>query len=46
MGKKKTGMGCHAFLQGIFSTQGSIQHLLSPALVDGFFTTGTTTWEA
>ena len=25
---KKTGVGCHALLQGIFLTQGSNQHLL------------------
>ena len=29
---KNTGVGCHAFLQGIFPTQG-----LSPSLADGFF---------
>ena len=34
-----------ALLQGIFWTQGSNPHLLSPVLVGGFFTTSTT-WEA
>ena len=34
-------MGCHALLQGIFLTQGS---LTSPALAGRFFTTSTT-WE-
>ena len=32
-------MGCHALLQGIFSTQGLNLHLMSPALAGGFFTT-------
>ena len=48
---KNTGGGCHAFHQGIFSTQGSNQHLLhyitlpaSPALAGECFTTSTT-WE-
>ena len=40
---KNTGVGCHAFLQGVFPTQGLKLHLLpSPALTDSFFTTGTT----
>ena len=41
---KNTGVGCHAFLQGIFPTQGSNLHLslTSPALARGFFTTSTT----
>ena len=30
--------GCHALLQGIFPTQGLNLHLMSPALVGGFFT--------
>ena len=38
---KNTGMGCYALLQGIFPTQGSNLHLLSPALPGGFFTTST-----
>ena len=42
---KNTGGGCHALLQGIFPTQGSNLHLLSPALAGGFFTTSAT-WEA
>ena len=37
--------GCHAHFQGIFPTQGSNLHLMSPSLTDGFFTTWTT-WEA
>ena len=37
---KKTGVGCHALLQGIFLTQGSNPwSLASPALAGGFFTT-------
>ena len=40
-----TGMGCNALLQGIFLTQESNPHLLSPALTGGFFITSTT-WEA
>ena len=43
---KNSGVGCHALLQGIFSTQGSNPHvLLSPPLAGWFFTTSTT-WEA
>ena len=38
---KNTGVGCYALLQGIFPTQGSNLHLLSPALPGGFFTTST-----
>ena len=38
---KKTGVGCHALLQGIFLTQGSTPGLLT---ADGFFTTSDT-WE-
>ena len=39
---KNTGMGCHAFLQGIFPTQGSNSlFLLSPVLAVRFFTTST-----
>ena len=34
-----TGVDCHALLQGIFPTQGSNPHLLSPALAGRFFTT-------
>ena len=37
---KNTGVGCHALLQGIFSTHGS--SLMSPALAGGFSTTSTT----
>ena len=36
---KNTGVGCHALLQGIFLTQGSNPHLVSPALAGRFFTT-------
>ena len=43
---KNTGVGCHAFLQGILLTQGSNPCLFtSPALAGGFFTISTT-WEA
>ena len=47
---KNTGVGCHAFLHGIFLTQGSnpgswILSLTSPVLASGFFTTRTT-WGA
>ena len=42
---KNTRVGCHAFLQGIFLTQGlKLCLLLSPALAGGFFTTSAT-WE-
>ena len=34
---KKTGVGCHALLEGIFLTQGLNPSLTSPALADGFF---------
>ena len=37
---KNTGVGFHAFLQGIFPTQGlNPMFLISRALADGFFTT-------
>jgi len=39
---KKTGVDFHAFLKGIFPTQGSNPHLRSPALVGRFFTTRVT----
>ena len=50
---KRTGVGCHALLQGIFPTQGlnplffflESTSLMSPALAGRFFTTGAT-WEA
>ena len=42
---KNTGVDGHALLQGIFPTQGLNQHLMSPAMVGGFFATSTT-WEA
>ena len=42
--RKNTGVAGHALLQGIFPAQGSILHLLSPALTGGFFTTRAT-WE-
>ena len=42
---KNTGVGCHAFLQGIFPTQGSNLCLMSPASAGMFFTTSAT-WEA
>ena len=35
---KNTGVGCQALLQGVFPTQESNLHLLSPALADRFFT--------
>ena len=41
---KNTGVGCHALLQGIFTSQGSNTHLLSlmsPESAGGFFTTST-----
>ena len=40
-----TGANCHALLQGIFLTQESNPHLMSPALTGRFFTTNIT-WEA
>ena len=39
---KNIGVGCRALLQGIFLTQGSKPHLVSPALAGGFFTTSAT----
>ena len=42
---KHTGVGCHAFLQGIFRTQWLNPCLWSPALAGGFFTTSTS-WGA
>ena len=42
---KNTGVDCHALLQGIFLTQGSNPHLMSPALAGRFYTTRAT-WEA
>ena len=42
---KNNGVGCHALLQGIFSTQGLNLHLMFPSLPSGFFTTSAT-WEA
>ena len=39
---KNAGVACHAFLQGIFPTQGLDLRLVSPALAGGFFTTSTT----
>ena len=45
LSSKNTGVGYHAFLQGIFLTPGSNSCLFSLALIDGFFTTGAT-WEA
>ena len=39
---KNIGVGGHALLQGIFSTQGSNPCLMSPALAGGFFTISTT----
>ena len=42
---KNTGVGCHAYPQGIFLTQGSKLHLMFSALADGFLTTSAT-WEA
>ena len=43
--RQNTGVGCRALLQGIFPTQASNGHLISPALADRFFTIGVT-WEA
>ena len=40
--EKNTGLGCHAFLQGIFPTQRSNPCLMSPALAGRFFTMSTT----
>ena len=40
--EKNTGVGCHAILQGIFSTQGWNLRLMSPALAGWFFTNNTT----
>ena len=43
---KKTEVGCHALLQGIFPTQRLNSHLfMFPALTDGFFTISAT-WVA
>ena len=42
---KNTGVGRHFLLQGMFATQGSNPHLMSPAVAGGFFTTSAT-WEA
>ena len=43
---KNSGAGCHAFLRGIFLTQGiESASLMSPALAGRFFTTSAT-WEA
>ena len=40
---KNTRVGCHAFFEGIFLTQGSNSQLFtSTALADGFFTTSAT----
>ena len=39
---KKTGMGCHACLQGIFPIQESKSSLMSPASAGGFFTSSAT----
>ena len=41
---KDAGVGCHFLLQGVFPTQGSTSHLLSPAL-SGRFSTTSATWE-
>ena len=41
----RSGMGCHALLQGIFLTQGSNQRLLSLLLWQAGFSTAITTWE-
>ena len=35
---QNTRVGCHLLLQGIFPTQGSSPHLLSPALAGELFT--------
>ena len=43
---KNTAVGCHALLQGTFSTQGSnFTSLPSPAFAGGFFI-NSATWEA
>ena len=39
---KNTGVHSHAQLQGIFPTQGWSQHLMSPVLAGGFYTTSAT----
>ena len=41
---KNIRMGCHAFLQGIFPTQGSTPEVSSPARAGSCFTTSAT-WE-
>ena len=41
---ENTGGGCHALLQGIFPTQGSNPHLISPVLARRLFITSPT-WE-
>ena len=43
---KNTGVGCGAFLQVIFSTQGLNQHLLYLSELAGGFFTVNVTWEA
>ena len=42
----KTGVGCHALLQGIFPTQGSNGESLKSAELAGQFFTTSATWEA
>ena len=42
---KNTGVDCHAVLQGIFPTQGSNPHVLSPTMAGRFFTISSS-WEA
>ena len=39
---KNTVVGCYFLLQGIFPTQGSNPHLMSPVLTSRFFTTSAT----
>ena len=39
-------MGCHAFFQGIFPTQGSNLHLFTSTALPGGFFTSSDTWEA
>ena len=43
---KNTGSGCHALLQGTFSTQGVNPHLLCLTALAGRVFTTITTWEA
>ena len=41
---ERTGVGCHALLQGIFPTRDGLASLVPPAFTGGFFTAGAP-WE-